>query len=321
MPRTMTEPTDLLIRSGLNLNRPFTTRTAREHGLRDDALAQLIEAGLLVRPLRGCFHSAHLADSLDLRVACIGLVVPDGCVVTDRTAGWLHGASMVLAPGDHLQVPRVSVFHRPGSRLRNVVSASGERGLLRTDVMTINDIRITTPLRTACDLGRLLHRDAAFAALDGMLRLGAFSIDELTQEVTRFRGYRGVRQLRPLVPLLDPGSESYGESVLRLRWHDYGAPGHPETQVNVIAPDGTFVARVDLAVPAWLYAAEYDGAEFHRPEHAERDRRRRAKLMSLGWMVDVFRAEDVFGSRQTVGPQLRTRLGIAKVRFHAGSAD
>ena len=69
--------------------------------------------------------------------------------------------------------------------------------------MEVLGLRVTTPLRTACDLGRLLSRDRAFAALDTMLRLGAFDAEELWAETERFRGMRGVRQLRAFAPLAD----------------------------------------------------------------------------------------------------------------------
>ncbi len=84
--------------------------------------------------LRGVFHFASIVDDLELRLAILRLVVPPDCVVTDRTAGWLWGANMILAPNDHLQVPPVHVFSPPGYRLRNGLVSSGERMLSAADV-------------------------------------------------------------------------------------------------------------------------------------------------------------------------------------------
>lgn len=310
------DPVDLLRRTGLNLDAPFSARTARAHGLSNGRLGRLVDSGLLVRPVRGVYHAAHLADSLELRVACLREVVPRDAVVTDRTAGWLHGADMVLAPGDHLVIPEVQMFQAPGHRLRNAITNSGERGLLPRDVIDLGGLRVTTPLRTACDLGRLLQRDAAFAALDAMLRLGAFNADRLLGEVERFRGYRGVRQLRAFAPLADPGSESFGESALRLRWYDAGGLPRPETQV-VVVNEGGFLARLDLGVRELRYGAEYDGADFHGPDRREHDRRRRERLIEAGWMIDVFRREDVFGRSQRADLILRHSIRLARLR--AGS--
>ena len=50
----------------------------------------------------------------------------------------------------------------------------------------------------------------------------------------RYKGYRGVIQLRTLVLVVDPRAQSPGESILRLRWLDTGLP-RPECQVA----DGT----------------------------------------------------------------------------------
>jgi hypothetical protein len=64
-----------------------------------------VRAGLLVAPVHGVLYAAQLTDSLELRLACLRLVVPENAVVTDRTAAWLHGAPMVLQPNAHLRLP------------------------------------------------------------------------------------------------------------------------------------------------------------------------------------------------------------------------
>ena len=311
---TALDPLDLLDRSALDLSVPFTTLAARAAGLESKHLVRLVDLGLLRRPLRGVYHAAHLEDSLELRVECVRLVVPQDGVVTDRTAGWLHGSAMALAPNDHLVVPAVSVFQSPGKRLRNDLTASGERLLSERDVVEIQGVRVTTPLRTACDLGRLLRRDAALAALDAMTRLGRFTVDDLVVEVGRFRGYRGVRQLRALAPLVDPGAESFGESVLRLRWYDAGLFPRPETQIPVLKPELSLMARLDLGCSAWRYAAEYDGAGFHGSDQEAHDRARRDWIADEGWTVEVFRRDDVFGARQDASARLAKGLRLAALR-------
>ncbi|MGO4256814.1 type IV toxin-antitoxin system AbiEi family antitoxin domain-containing protein [Marmoricola sp. RAF53] len=321
MPTRPYHPAEGLINSGLDLSQPFTTAMAARAGLDCRRLQRILGAGLLARPLLGVYYAATLRDCLDLRIACLRLVVPHGCVVTDRTAGWLHGASMALAPNDHLRVPLVSVFHTPGNRLRNALTSSGERELAEHDVTELRGIRVTTPLRTACDLGRLLHRDSALASMDALLRLGSFDQDELCQEVERFKGYRGVRQLRAFAPLTDPGSESFGESVLRLRWYDAGLGVRPETQIQVAHPWSGETAYLDLGSREWRYAAEYDGAAFHGPEQREHDETRRAWIAEhCDFEVDVFRRDDLFGRNQRAEQRLRDGIYRAMVRLSAGSA-
>ena len=164
--------------------RPFTLAMARDFGVSEHTLRVWTSNGTLAHPIRNVYHRAELADTLALRVACLRLVVPADAVVTDRTAGWLHGAPRILAPNDHLVVPPVSVFCPPGRRLRNGLTTSGERTLTDADILSIEGLRVTTSLRTACDLGRLLHRDQAIAALDSLLRLDTFSQAELLAQAT-----------------------------------------------------------------------------------------------------------------------------------------
>lgn len=312
------DPLALLERSGLELARPFTTATARAAGLTSKQLTALVGAGLLLHPVRGVFHGAHLTDSLRLRVACLALVVPADAVVTDRTAAWVHGAEMALAPGSHLVVPRVSVFLSPGNRLRNDLAVSGERRFRDEDVVEIRGVPVTTPLRTACDLGRLLHRDSAFAALDALAGLESFTVARLVDEVARFRGYRGVRQLRAFAPRVDPGSESFGESVLRLRWYDAGCAGRPQTQILVRRRGSSEIALLDIGNPATRYAAEYDGEAFHGPEQEQHDTDRRAWITDQGWTVDVFRKKDLFGRHQDVHGRLLAGTRLAALRSTYG---
>jgi hypothetical protein len=241
-------------------------------------------------------------------------VVPGDAVVTDRTAGWLHGAPMILAPGDHVEVPALSMYRPPGLRLRGKLVDSGERTFRDDDVVTVGGVLVTTPLRTACDLGRLLHRDQGMAALDALHRSGGFTVPELVAAVERFRGQRGVRRLRDLAPLTDGRSESPGESVLRLRWRDCSDLPVPNPQIPVRGPDGP--CFLDLGVEALRYAAEYDGAAWHTEETREHDERRRDWLRRhQGWIIDVLRAPNVYGRAQDADVILRRGIAAARRRF------
>ena len=278
---------------------PFTAATALEEGASYVWLRRWCRAGLLEHPIRGVYHASTLDHDLALRLAVLRLVVPASCVVTDRTAGWLWGASMILAPNDHLRTPPVQVFSPPGHRLRNGLVASGERRLAREDVVLLDGVRVTTPLRTACDLGRLLHRDQAFAALDSMAALGRFTMEELAAAPLRFRRYRGVVQLRALVPLVDPQSKSPGESVLRLRWLDVGL-ARPRCQVPVPARDGGFY-YLDMGLEGRRFAAEYDGEEFHGEDERKHDDDRRGwSRDEHGWVIVVGRKRNVYGHDQDI---------------------
>lgn len=300
----------------LSLDEPFTAVMARDRGIHPAELSRLLALGLVRRLLRGVYVATQADDTLGLRISALRLVVPPGAVVTDRTAGWLHGAPMILAPGDHLVVPPVSMFHRGrGCRVRTDLVASGQRTMADDDVMDVGGVLVTTPLRTACDLGRLLKRGPALAALDAMLRLRAFSREELLDAAAGYRGYRWVRQLRALAPLADRRAESPQESILRLRWLDCPGMPRPEPQCRVAAPARVLggVYFIDLGIDELKFGVEYDGEEAHGPEQAGHDEERRTWIVDHErWVLRVVRKEDLDGPRQRIEQVLRDGLAEAR---------
>lgn len=294
-------------------DRPFPCCEVRDLGVNERQLAAWVRAGALRHPLRGVYHASQLEDSLGLRLACLRLAVPEDAVVTDRSAAWLLGAPMALAPGDHLVVPRASLFRPPGYRLRNKLAASGERMLRPDEVTEIEGLQVTTALRTACDLGRLLRRDQAFAGLDSMLALELFSKAELVERVERYRGYRFVRQLRDLAPDADSRAQSPGESILRRRWLDCSDLPRPEPQLPVPGPWGCF--WLDLGVEEIGYGAEYDGAEWHGEEQRQHDKVRRGQMAEhRRYEIDVLRAHNIHGPLQDAEHTLRRGIERARRR-------
>lgn len=301
----------------LPLDRPFTMQLAQEEaGLTRRDLGWLVKHGFVWRPIKGVYAASLLADSLALRCASLRLVVPEDAVVVDRHAGWLHGAEMVLAPNEHIELAPVTVFLPAGrGRLRNCLSDSGERTFRTDDLTELDGLRVTTPIRTTWDLGRNRWPERALAAMDQMLRLGRFSKAELCAGVERFRGARWVRTLRAVAPLVDGRAESPPESVLRLRWIEVHLPT-PVPQIEVW--DGAdFLARLDLGNEELRYAAEYDGDEWHgTPEQQAHDRRRRRTAEERGeWVIDAFVRQDLWGPTADVERRLREGAAEARRRY------
>ncbi|WP_460818518.1 type IV toxin-antitoxin system AbiEi family antitoxin domain-containing protein [Nocardioides korecus] len=279
---------------------PFTYATVVATGMTRSAFRDLVDAGVVRRLLKGVYAVAALPDTQLLRAQAIRLVVPAGVVVTDESAGWLAGAPMILRPGSHLETPPLTVFATDGHhRLRNALVDSGRRGFSATDLTELHGVRVTTPLRTFLDLGRLRHRDRAIAAMDQLLALGRFELEEVFAELPRFRGRRGVVQLRALTPLADARAESPPESALRLRFHDGGLPT-PVPQHDVLDEHGRFLGRADLAVPELGFVAEYDGEGVHGPRQAHHDQVRRDAMRAAGWTVCVVRKDNLYGQHQDV---------------------
>lgn len=299
----------------LPLDRPFTLREARQEGVSRAALSALCEEALLRRPLPGVYLASQAGDSVDIRAATLMKVVPPDCVVCDRHAAWLHGTSMVLLPNEHLSLQPVSVFRPSGlGRLRNGLADSGERNLLPRDVTEVCGVRVTTMLRTACDLGRQRNRDRGISGLDAMLRLGV-SRREVLLEVPRFKGMRWVTHLRELALLADGRAESPGESVLRLRWIDLGLPT-PRPQVPVALPGGRIVF-LDVGNEELKFAGEYNGEEWHSSgEQREHDRIRQEEVERYGgWLIEPVVAGNVFGPHQDIDEILQRGVREARRRL------
>lgn len=292
------------------IDSPFTTAKAVEVGVSKRLLADLVNRGVVRRVLHGVYVAAQVPDSLRLRVAALKLVVPAHAVVVDRTACWLHGVD-ALPRSAIYDLPDLEIFSQSQSRTRRSGIASGIRDLQPRDTEELEGLLVTTQLRTACDVGRQLWRYDAIGALDGLLRVGV-DRGELLAEIDRFKGYRGVRQIRELAPLADPRSESPPEAALRLHWIEADLPT-PEPQIWVHDDDGTPRYRIDIGHREVRYGAEYFGEEFHDEDLREADESRLNWLeKQRGWTMDVFDKNAVYGRRPD--PFVTLRQGFAKAR-------
>lgn len=301
--------------SPLPVDRPFTSSEAAALGVSRHLIRHLLREGYLRKVFHGIFVATQVPDSVDSRAAALSLVVPPTAIATDRTAAWLHGVP-ILPRTRTRDVPPLQIFSDAESRLRRPGVSSGIRALEAYDITTVGSVRVTTPLRTALDLGRLLWRFDALAALDGFLRAGVSHLTLLAQ-VERFRGYRGVVQLRALAEIADARAESPAESALRLHWLESGAPT-PEPQVWVYDGDRPRY-RLDLGLEECRFGAEYDGEQFHGPGQQAHDAARRAWLTDeCGWTIQVFTSKDVYDPN--ANPGARISEGIRTARRRAGIA-
>lgn len=264
---------------------PFTRRQAEGLGVSRGRLRSLVAAGSVRRLLRDVYVLGDVPESPDLRLDALRLVISPEHIACDRTAAWLHGVDLSALGESPARVrPEVCVLRgvapsqRPELRTRT-------RDLTSRDVVRVGELLATTPLRTALDLGCVLRRRNALAAMERLAALHDLRSEQLAAELSRYRRRRGVIQLRDLVPLIDVRSESPAETWTRLAIHDAGLP-RPESQWEVVVEGKVF--RLDLAYPEKLLAIEYDGEEFHSaPADRDRDRRRRDILRRAGWHIIV----------------------------------
>ena len=230
------------LHSVLPLDQPFTTASARAVGIERRQLERMLAAGQVRRLLRGVYAASSAPDTVDVRAAALGLLLGPRDVAVDRTAAWVHG----VAPAS---LPALDVVAQGRTQRR---SLGGRRQLAARDVATIGRLRLTTPLRTALDLGRLLAPDAALGSMDALLRGGTFTHTELVAELPRFAGHRGSGQLRVLAAQVDARSTGMAESMLRLHWH---AAHLPTAVPGMLVPAGPRLVRLSLGVESRQFGA------------------------------------------------------------------
>lgn len=198
-------------------------------------------------------------------------------VIAGVAASAFHGAEWVDA-----DIPielRLSAPRPP----RGIIARN--ETLFDDEVMYVGDVPITTPARTAFDLGRHLRRGQALARMDALMRATPFSIEDVQLLAKRYRGARGLRQLRELLPLVDGGAASPQETRLRLLFIDNGFP-KPATQIPVYDEWGVLVRVLDMGWEDFKVGSEYDGDQHRtdRPQYVK-DMRVYRKLARLRWDV------------------------------------
>ncbi|MBV9514127.1 MAG: DUF559 domain-containing protein, partial [Mycobacteriaceae bacterium] len=179
---------------------------------------------------------------------------------------------------------------------------------LRDDeVCTVRGIPVTTPARTAFDIGRRRTFTAAVIWLDALMRATNLTAGDVELLVDRHRGGRGVGQLRRALALSDPGAESPQETRTRLILVMAGLP-RPKTQIEVFDDRG-FLARLDMGYEEWQLGVEFDGAH-HWTDSSQRagDIDRQAELEALGWRIIRVSSDMLRYRRETIVARTRSAL-------------
>jgi hypothetical protein len=157
--------------------------------------------------------------------------------------------------------------------------------VLDEEIQRLNGLAVTSPQRTAFDIGRRGRLDDAVARLDALAQATDFKVSAVEELAARHRHTRGLRQLEKVLSLVDPGAESPKETWLRLLAIRAGYP-HPRTQIPVLSPDRRRWYYLDMGWEELMLALEYDG-DHHRTtrERFAYQIERAEDLHELGWTV------------------------------------
>ncbi|KUI07994.1 hypothetical protein AU190_01805 [Mycolicibacterium acapulense] len=228
------------------------------------------------RPLyRGVYIPRGHEVSLRERIVGVSLASPSA-VIAGVAASAMHGAKWVV---DDVPIEMVAAVRRQRGLIVRDETLDGD------EVTSVAGIRVTTPARTAFDLGRHQPRHRAVARLDALMNACPFATEDVALLAKRHRGVRGLRQLRAALPLVDGGAESPRETWLRLLFIDAGLP-RPATQFVVHDEWDRYVRRIDMCWEDFKVGAEYDG-EQHLTSRRQYvlDVQVNRVLQRLGWHV------------------------------------
>ncbi|MCK8643293.1 DUF559 domain-containing protein [Mycobacterium colombiense] len=198
-------------------------------------------------------------------------------IIAGLSAAAVHGAKWVDATAP------LEILHNNRNPLPRLRIHSDR---LEEDEFTLIDgVPVTTPARTAVDLGCWHPINDAVAVIDDLLRATDAKVAEFQILAERYPGRRGIQSARNAIDLADAGAQSPKETWVRLLLIRAGLP-RPQTQIPVSDEFGGSTYYLDMGWENFKVAAEYDG-EQHRRDRWQYtwDIRRRETLERLGWMV------------------------------------
>lgn len=271
----------------------------------------------LVRFTHGWYSTRDLSDR-ELVLAMMS-VLPQDAVLAGETAAALYGVE-VRPTSSYGTAFKICVarpegnraLRRPGVRCRVVRLAPG-------DVIVIDGVRRTSPLRTVIDMAAAETIEIATHLVERFLALGYFTRKQLRKRIRELRGYRGIRTLRRALKLAMPASESVFETAVRIRLREVGLPQfRPQVKVHCVGRRAPL--RVDLGLELGKpgkaghirLGVECDSEKYHPlfGPKARADEERRRTLQREGWTILSVRFPELRGQTFTFEASIARLLGV-----------
>jgi very-short-patch-repair endonuclease len=198
-------------------------------------------------------------------------------VVAGFAAAALHGSKWV---DDEMVVDLIHGNRRSPPGIRS----HGDR-IEEDEIGLVAGVPVTSPERTALDLGCWYPTVTAVAGIDALARATEIKAADVELLARRYAGRRGIARARKATDLFDPGAQSPKESWLRIVLIQAGLQ-RPQTQIPVRDEFGSVFAYLDMGWDEVKVAVEYDGDQ-HRTDRRQYawDVRRSERLQRCGWSV------------------------------------
>jgi very-short-patch-repair endonuclease len=277
-------------------------RQARDAGLSDAQWKRLFRQGVILPERRGVARLAGIPSTSLATITAAALAAGRDVVVSHTSAAHVWGVPIVGDDPVHLIVP----WHRRGLRLDRVV-IHAPTDLLDLSGVPRQGLRVTNPMRLACDVGAVAP-DAVTTVLEHLFVRGAVRPDGVRAALARHsrRGRRGLSALRSALDAYPLGNKP-PDSVLE--------PAMARLLTHHRLPAATFHAvvagwEVDFHVDHTPVVIECDGWSTHGldREQFERDRRKDAELRASGYIVCRYTWRQVTRRPRWVADNLRDVL-------------
>jgi|tagenome__1003787_1003787.scaffolds.fasta_scaffold20735520_2 hypothetical protein len=226
----------------------------------------------LAGPLwRSPYRGVHVWSATDpreprQRALDVADLLPDGAALGGWAAATLGGAVELDGLGPGWEPQPVLVCMAREQRLRRGAGVRPLRSRLDDgDVAVVDGVPVTSPLRTAFDIGRTSGLEPGLVAIDVLGRGRPQFLGDLADYAREHRSLHGAGRVLRALRLASPRTRSPGETRARLLWtQDAGLPA-PEVNALVRRDDGWLLGMSDLLEPSCALSGEYDGA-LHREE-------------------------------------------------------
>lgn len=298
-----------------------TLAQARTAGLTVHDVHRLCRSGRWRAVIRGGYLvDADCYDGIPrrarIRAAVASFGAPAAAVLT--TAAELHGiAGPRSTQAIHLSMPGPVARH---SRLAHPEVVVHQLTVAPGQLVRLDGIAVTSPLRTVADLVLREDRYTAVCVLDSALNRGLVTDDDLLAVSRLIRGRRGAVAARSHLAEADGRAQSPLETRTRLRCVDGRVP--PDAlQLEVRDDDGYLLGIGDLGWRGPRVIAEADGRGPHgTPEAVHADRRRQNRLVNAGWTILRFTWADTLHPAyvpDTVRRAIAAGEGVSRMRVCA----
>jgi hypothetical protein len=238
-------------------------------------------------PLRGVVRPSGGSASSRQRVSDVAELVPAGGAIGGWAAALLLGATDLDGRGaSGTEVQPVPVVLPPPLLIRprrELVRWRSE--LTPDDLVVVDGIPCTSPVRTAFDLARFSPVRAGVVALDVLGRQLGVRPSAVRAYARQHPRWRGRPRALEVVALADPRARSVGETRWRLVWVLDAQLPAPEVNARISAGDGFLLGIGDLLETQIGLLGEYDGAGHREAGQHALDNAREEALEDAGLVV------------------------------------